>query len=129
GPGPDWPFEKGQWVDFGFPGVINGYGAAISRAAVWGKPEAEFPRRYTMVREALENVIAAIKPGATSGEVHNANKAVFTKYGYSQMLGHRTGYSVGINYPPDWGEGHIMSIWDGDERPLQPGMTFHLVPG
>jgi hypothetical protein len=36
---------------------------------------------------------------------------------------------VGINYAPDWGEGQIMSIWDGDERPLRAGMTFHLVPG
>lgn len=34
-----------------------------------------------------------------------------------------------MNYPPDWGEGHIMSIWEGDQRPLRPGMTFHLVPG
>jgi hypothetical protein len=36
---------------------------------------------------------------------------------------------LGINYPPDWGEGNIMSIWDGNEPPLRPGMTFHLVPG
>jgi len=121
--------EQGDVIDFELPGVIKRYCAALFRVGVLGKPDAEFTRRYTMVREALENVIAAIKPGATSGEVHNANKAVFTKYGCGQMLGHRTGYSVGINYPPDWGEGHIMSIWDGDERPLQPGMTFHLVPG
>ena len=121
--------EQGDVIDFELPGVVKRYCAALFRVGVLGKPDAEFTRRYTMVREALENVIAAIKPGATSGEVHNANKAVFIKYGYGQMLGHRTGYSVGINYPPDWGEGHIMSIWDGDERPLQPGMTFHLVPG
>jgi Xaa-Pro dipeptidase len=121
--------ERGDVIDFELPGVVKRYCAALFRVGVLGKPDAEFTRRYTMVREALENVIAAIKPGATSGEVHNANKAVFIKYGYGQMLGHRTGYSVGINYPPDWGEGHIMSIWDGDERPLQPGMTFHLVPG
>ena len=57
------------------------------------------------------------------------NKAIFQKHGYGDRLGHRTGYSIGINYAPDWGEGHIMSIWDGDERPLRPGMTFHLVPG
>jgi Xaa-Pro dipeptidase len=122
-------FETGDVIGFELPGVIKRYCAALFRMGFLGNPDAEFTRRYTMVREALENVIAAIRPGATSGEVHNANKAVFTKYGYGHMLGHRTGYSVGINYPPDWGEGHIMSIWDGDERPLRPGMTFHLVPG
>ncbi len=121
--------EKGDVIGFELPGVIKRYCAALFRVGFIGQPEAEFTRRYTMVREALENVIAAIKPGATSGEVHNANKAVFAKFGFGHMLGHRTGYSVGINYPPDWGEGHIMSIWDGDERPLRTGMTFHLVPG
>jgi Xaa-Pro dipeptidase len=121
--------EKGDVIGFELPGVIKRYCAALFRIGVVGQPDPEFTRRYTMVREALENVIAAIKPGATSGEVHNASKAVFRKHGMEHMLGHRTGYSVGINYPPDWGEGHIMSIWDGDERPLRTGMTFHLVPG
>jgi Xaa-Pro dipeptidase len=122
-------FEKGDVIGFELPGVVKRYCAALFRVGFLGNPDAEFTHRYTMVREALENVVAAIRPGATSGEVHNANRAVFAKYGYGHMLGHRTGYSVGINYPPDWGEGHIMSIWDGDERPLRPGMTFHLVPG
>jgi len=122
-------FEKGDVIALELPGVIKRYCAALYRMGFLGNPDAEFTRRYTMVREALENVIAAIRPGVTSGEVHNANKAAFAKYGYGHLLGHRTAYSVGINYPPDWGEGHIMSIWDGDERPLRPGMTFHLVPG
>jgi Xaa-Pro dipeptidase len=121
--------KQGDVIGFELPGIIKRYCAALFRFGFLGKPDAEFTSRYAMVREALENVIAAIKPGATSGQVHNANKAVFSKYGYGHMLGHRTGYWVGINYPPDWGEGHIISIWEGDERPLQPGMTFHLVPG
>jgi Xaa-Pro dipeptidase len=45
-----------------------------------------------------------------------------------RVAGLRTGYSIGVNYAPDWGEGHIMSIQEGDERPLQAGMTFHLIP-
>ena len=82
-----------------------------------------------MIQESLERVIEAIRPGASSHEVHGVNRAVFQKHGYGDRLGHRTGYSIGINYAPDWGEGHIMSIWDGDDRPLRTGMTFHLVPG
>ena len=34
------------------------------------------------------------------------------------------GYSVGIGFPPDWVE-HSMYLHEGDERPLQAGMTFH----
>jgi Xaa-Pro dipeptidase len=122
-------YAAGDVLDYELPGVVKRYCAALFRCGTVGRPSEEVARRGAMVREALESVIAAIKPGATSGEVHNASKAVFRKHGMEHMLGHRTGYSVGINYAPDWGEGQIMSIWDGDERPLRAGMTFHLVPG
>ena len=102
--------ETGDVIGFELPDVIKRSCAALFRMGFLGNPDAEFTRRYTMVREALENVIAAIRPGATSGDVHNANKAVFTKYGYGHMLGHRPGYSVGINYPPDWGEAHHVHL-------------------
>ena len=122
-------YEAGDVLNYELPGVVKRYCAALFRTGTVGKPTDEIARRGTLIREALENVIAAMKPGVTSGEAHNASKATFRKYGMEQMLGHRTGYSVGINYAPDWGEGQIMSIWDGDERPLRAGMTFHLVPG
>lgn len=122
-------FQRGDVLNYELPGVVKRYCAALFRCGTVGAPSAEVAQRGAMIREALENVLEAIRPGATSGEVHNASKAVFRKHGMEHMLGHRTGYSVGINYAPDWGEGQIMSIWDGDERPLRPGMTFHLVPG
>src|SRR5262245_53722722 len=122
-------YEAGDVLNYELPGVVNRYCASLFRCGTIGPPDAEFLRRAAMIQESLERVIEAIKPGATSHEVHAANKATFQKFGLGDKLGHRTGYSVGINYPPDWGEGHIMSIWDGDDRPLRPGMTFHLVPG
>ncbi len=122
-------YAPGDVLNYELPGVVKRYCAALFRCGTVGRPSEEVASRGAIVREALERVIAAIKPGVTSGEVHDASKAVFRRHGLESMLGHRTGYSVGINYAPDWGEGHIMSIWDGDERPLRPGMTFHLVPG
>ncbi len=38
------------------------------------------------------------------------------------------GYSIGLNYPPDWGE-HTLSIRPGDTTELQAGMTIHVMPG
>lgn len=40
----------------------------------------------------------------------------------------RIGYSVGLGYPPDWGE-HIMSLRPGDLTELRPDMTFHMILG
>ena len=40
----------------------------------------------------------------------------------------RTGYPIGLSYPPDWGE-RTMSFRAGDLTVLQPGMTFHFMTG
>lgn len=122
-------YRKGDVLNYELPGVVKRYCAALYRCGTVGAPPAEIAQRASVVSEALETVLAAIKPGATSEEVHGAARRVYERHGVGHLHGHRTGYSVGINYPPDWGEGQIMSIWSADRRPLRPGMTFHLVPG
>ena len=42
--------------------------------------------------------------------------------------GARCGYPIGISYPPDWGE-RTISLRPEDETVLEPGMTFHFMPG
>ncbi len=121
--------NRGDILNFELPGVVKRYCAALFRCGTIGPPVDEFVRMSGCVLETLEGVISAIRPGRTSNDVHSVHREVFAKHGYSDRLGHRTGYSLGINYPPDWGEGHIMSIWGADERPLEAGMVFHLVPG
>lgn len=38
------------------------------------------------------------------------------------------GYSIGVNYPPDWGE-RTASLRPGDQTVLQAGMCFHFQSG
>ena len=40
----------------------------------------------------------------------------------------RVGYSIGLNYPPDWGE-RTASLRPGDKTELQAGMCFHFQSG
>jgi Xaa-Pro dipeptidase len=122
-------FQKGDVIEFELPGVINRYCGSLFRCGTVGPASDEIKANAAMITEALFAVIENAKAGRSSHEVHGASKKVFEKHGKGHMLGHRTGYSIGINYAPDWGEGQIMSIWDGDQRPLRAGMTFHLVPG
>jgi len=44
------------------------------------------------------------------------------------MRNARCGYPIGLSYPPDWGE-RTISFRDSDETVLEPGMTFHFMPG
>ena len=65
-----------------------------------------------------------MKPGVTSGEVQRACESIFEETGYSNNFLHRAGYTIGLQWP----EIYAMSIQPDDERPLMPGMVFHLVP-
>jgi Xaa-Pro dipeptidase len=40
----------------------------------------------------------------------------------------RLGYSIGLNYPPDWGE-QTISLRPGDKTVLKKNMALHLIPG
>ena len=53
-------------------------------------------------------------------------RRVITWAGYEKRS--RIGYSIGLNYPPDWGE-QSASLRAGDTTVLEPNMCFHLMLG
>ena len=104
------------------------YAAALMRTIFVGKPKAEWMRAAHACVDAVEAALAIIRPGVTSHDADSAARAVTTKAGFAEYHRNRLGYSIGINYPPDWGEGEIMSLQQNEDRVLQPGMTFHMPP-
>ncbi len=66
------------------------------------------------------------RPGARAADIANALNGALEKAGIKR--GARCGYSVGLSYPPDWGE-RTMSLRPGDRTVLEPGMTFHFMTG
>ncbi len=104
------------------------YAVAIMRTIFIGEPE---PRRRACAEAvigALEAAIDIIRPGVSCEAVDAAGRAVIEEAGFGEFFRHRLGYSIGVNYPPDWGEGQILSLRKGEPRLLEPGMTFHMVP-
>jgi Xaa-Pro dipeptidase len=71
-------------------------------------------------------LLDAIKPGVTCEEIELAWRQVIARAGLEKES--RIGYSVGLNYPPDWGE-HTASLRPGDKTVLEPNMTFHMILG
>ena len=119
--------RRGDPVVFEIPGVINRYVAPLFRSGSVGEPLLEMRRLETAVVESLDLLLAEIRPGRVAEDVHQLSVASFARHGY--RVAHRSGYSVGVNYAPDWGEGNLFSIREGETRVFQPGMVFHLVPG
>jgi Xaa-Pro dipeptidase len=122
----------GDLVFLEISGVVKRYGAALMRSVAVGKIAAEMERRDAIVHDVLARTIDAIKPGITSGAVNRVCLEAFMTHGYKVMK--RSGYSMGINFPPGWSEGNFLDISHENPTVLEPGMVFHMpqpfrVPG
>ena len=76
--------------------------------------------------EGLEAGLEAARAGNRAGQVADALYKSLEKAGIKREG--RCGYPIGISYPPDWGE-RTISFRTEDDTILEPGMTFHFMPG
>ncbi|MCL4459924.1 MAG: Xaa-Pro peptidase family protein [Chloroflexi bacterium] len=118
--------QKGDVVYFELAGCVQRYHAALMRTVVVGQPSEIIDKAAQAAINAVNGAIRTMRPGIMAGEVDQAAREVVSAAGLAECFRHRTGYSIGIAYPPGWTEGHIMDLKPGDPRMLQAGMVFHL---
>ena len=104
----------------------NRYHAALFRTVAIGKVPELARDMYKVCAEGLAAAIDKLRPGNSCADVHLAVQAIIDKAGYTAGYRKRTGYSMGISFAPDWGEGNILSLFRGIDVPLEPGMAFHV---
>lgn len=107
-------------------GVRRRYHAPLTRTVHLGKPPNGIADVAKVVVEGVDAGLATARPGATAEEVEAAWQAVLRRHGLKKES--RVGYSIGLAYPPDWGE-RTVSLRPGDRTVLQAGMCFHLQSG
>ncbi|WP_028214188.1 ectoine hydrolase DoeA [Paraburkholderia mimosarum] len=122
----DSKFEQNAGTFFEIAGCYRRYHCPQSRTVYLGKPPKHFIEGEKAVVEGIEAGLAAAKPGNRCEDIANAFFAVLAKFGIEKNS--RCGYPIGASYPPDWGE-RTMSLRPGDRTVLEPGMTFHFMPG
>ncbi|WP_454857010.1 ectoine hydrolase DoeA [Rhizobium binxianense] len=122
----DKPLKAGEGTFFEIAGCYNRYHVPLSRTVFLGKPSQAFLDAEKATLEGMEAGLAMAKPGNACEDIANAFFAVLKKHGFTKDS--RTGYSIGMSYPPDWGE-RTMSLRNGDKTELRPGMTFHFMTG
>ena len=120
--------KAGDSIWFEGSASIHRYGGPIMRTFSVGEPPAVVQKTHDVMVRALNAILAAARPGVTSGEVDRAGRSIVEEAGLGERWLHRTGYLVGVSFPPNWGEGYIMDLKPGDSRPLRAGMVFHTVP-
>ena len=122
----DRPMRTGEGTFFEVAGCYNRYHCPLSRTVFLGKPTQAFLDAEKATLEGMEAGLAAARPGNACEDVAHAFFAVLKRYGITKD--NRTGYPIGLSYPPDWGE-RTMSLRPGDRTELVPGMTFHFMTG
>ncbi|KWV55296.1 hydrolase [Rhizobium altiplani] len=115
-------FQLGSQVNLELAGVRHGYTSALMRTFSLGEPSDRLRRLHEGEVAGLEAALAAVKPGATCGDVATAFNTTLQKYGFKKES--RCGYAMGIN----WTE-PTASLKMGDPTILRPNMTFHLMLG
>ena len=122
----DRPMQTGEGTFFEIAGAFHRYHCPLSRTIFLGKPSQTFLDAEKAVLEGMDAGLAAAKAGNVCEDIANAFFAVLAKHGI--VKDNRTGYPIGLSYPPDWGE-RTMSLRPGDRTVLEPNMTFHFMTG
>jgi ectoine hydrolase len=120
------PFETGEATFFEMSGCYRRYHAPFCRTVFLGTPPQDLLDAEAALVEGLEAGLEAARPGAQAGDVARALYGALHKAGIEREG--RCGYPIGLSYPPDWGE-RTISFRPTDETVLEPGMTFHFMPG
>jgi len=128
-PHPMWTddrFERDQTTAIELGAARRHYHASLARTLHIGRPPQRLLDTAKIVEEGLEAALAALRPGVVAGAVEAAWRRVLDRHGLKKES--RIGYSIGLGYPPDWGE-HTISLRPGDATVLEPNNTFHIILG
>jgi len=118
--------QAGQGTFFEISGAYRRYHAPLCRTVFLGRPPQDMLDAHEALLEGLEAGLEAARAGNRAADIANALGAVLEKAGIER--GARCGYPIGLSYPPDWGE-RTISLRPSDDTVLEPGMTFHFMPG
>ncbi len=119
------PMQRGEAHFFEFAGVYRRYHCPQSRTMFFGEPPTKYRRAEAAAQEATDAVLAVARPGSTCGDLAVAFYETLTRHGFQKDS--RTGYSIGLSSPTDWGA-RAMTLRRGDVSVLRPGMVFHFMP-
>jgi Xaa-Pro dipeptidase len=113
----------GDLVLLDFGAAVDGYKADITRTVVIGEPDDRQREVHALVLAAHDAAVAAVRPGATVGEVDEAARAVIRDGGLGDRFIHRIGHGLGLEAHED------PSLDPGGSAVLEPGMVITIEPG
>jgi ectoine hydrolase len=119
-------FAANETIALELAGACRHYTSGLARTMQLGKKPEHVAKVEAAVLEGMDAVLETAKPGKMAHEVEAAWRAAIARHGLKKDS--RIGYSIGVSFPPDWGE-HTISLRSGDETVLAPGHVLHSILG
>lgn len=113
----------GDLVTIDLGAAYAGYSADLTRTFVLGTPTARQKEIYSLVLEAQEAALGAVRPGRTGREVDAVARDIISSRGHGQHFGHGLGHGVGLAVH----EGPRLA--PTGEKQLVPGNVVTVEPG
>lgn len=120
--------NAGEHVFLEVGGCYRRYHTALMRTVILGELSDAMYKAQETMKTALQVMHENVQPGMTVSDVDNMIRNIISHNDVGAHLITRSGYSIGIAFPPSWDEGYIVSLKQGESTVLRSGMTFHVIP-
>ncbi len=120
--------QPGEHVFLEVGGCYRRYHTAMMRTVILDELSPSMQKAEDRMRLALSDLRSVLRPGLTVSDADNIVRSVITENDVGAQLITRSGYSIGIAFPPSWDEGYMISLKSGDSTVIEEGMTFHIIP-
>ena len=120
--------KPGEHVFLEVGGCYRRSHTAMMRTIILGDLSDSMYKAQERMKLALCMLKEKLQPGLTVSDADNLVRQIITENDVGARLITRSGYSIGIAFPPSWDEGYIISLKQGDSAIIEEGMTFHIIP-
>lgn len=117
--------RRGELVLLELYGCVERYHATQMRTVSAGPPSDAAKRASDLVIAAQDAALAAMRPGASARDIDAAVRCPLRRMRPDYV--NRTGYSIGIGFPPRTGEWDIADFNEQEDWPLRENMVFHML--
>lgn len=115
--------EAGEFIVIDFGAIYKGYVADMTRTVALGDVSPTLQNIYSLVKQANEAAIEAIKPGTTAQSLDCIAREIIRDGGYGDYFTHRLGHGIGLSAHE---EPYLMQR---NSLVLEEGMAFTVEPG
>jgi Xaa-Pro aminopeptidase len=120
--------EHGDLVTIDFGCAVDGYVSDITRTVILGKAKSEAKKIYTIVLEAQQCAIDAVRAGVKARAIDGVARTIIQKKGYGKYFRHSLGHGIGlmIHEQPRLARQSRAILEPGNVVTVEPGI---YIPG